>query len=131
MSWINSSAGLNEECVIESLVIESLSYSVTGALNLETEIPMQGKIRKRFLLPLILLSVWFLSCSHIAERPREIADQTKQEERTVPDVCTSDSECPSGSSCWYQVPRGPVPGIKGSTEKPGRCYRNEAIRKSY
>jgi hypothetical protein len=92
---------------------------------------MQGNAKKRFMLPLIPLCVWFLSCTPISERPGEIANQTKKEEKTVPDVCTSDSDCPSGSSCWHQVPRGPLPGIRGSNEKPGECYGDEAIRKSY
>jgi hypothetical protein len=92
---------------------------------------MLGKIKKRSVLLLIPLCVWFLGCTPISERPGEVANQTKNEEKTVPEVCTSDSDCPSGSSCWHQVPRGPLPGIRGSNEEPGKCYRDEVIRKSY
>jgi len=41
--------------------------------------------------------------------------------------CTSDADCGEGFSCWYQIPRGPSPGIRGSTENPGECWSNDVI----
>jgi len=41
--------------------------------------------------------------------------------------CTSDANCPDEFSCWYQIPRGPFAGIRGSKETPGRCWSNKVI----
>ncbi len=41
--------------------------------------------------------------------------------------CTSAAECEMGFSCWYQIPRGPMAGIRGSKEQPGTCWKREAL----
>ena len=41
--------------------------------------------------------------------------------------CTSDEECGEGFSCWYKIPRGPLPGIRGLKERPGTCWSNDII----
>src|SRR5712691_6138220 len=41
--------------------------------------------------------------------------------------CTSNANCPEGFSCWYQIPRGPFAGIRGSKETLGRCWSNKVI----
>ncbi len=47
----------------------------------------------------------------------------------APAACTSDSQCPSGSSCWYHLPAGPSAGEKGSPENPGSCWSDEIVSK--
>ncbi len=44
-----------------------------------------------------------------------------------PPECTSDAECGGGFSCWYQIPGGPMAGIRGSKEQPGACWKSEVI----
>ncbi len=80
---------------------------------------------------LIFLFLLFYGCVHTPEKSIEDPDRTQKEERTMPEICTSDSDCPSGSSCWAQVPRGPLPGIRGSKEKPGKCFKDDVLRKVY
>ena len=43
--------------------------------------------------------------------------------------CTSDAECGGGFSCWHQIPRGPMAGIRGSKEQPGVCWKSEMIER--
>jgi hypothetical protein len=95
-----------------------------------------------FLIILFLLAFLITSCSCISSKPstvmsgeeinnREIGDRESTEEIMLPDSCISDSDCPTGFSCWNEPPRGPLPGILGSKEKPGKCYRKEAVEKIY
>ncbi len=85
--------------------------------------------RKHFLLIFLLIGLY--ACAHTPERPAGVPDRTEKEERTSPEVCTSDSDCPSRSSCWAQVPREPVPGIRGSKEKPGKCFKDDVLKEIY
>ena len=40
------------------------------------------------------------------------------------DSCTDDQQCSDGFSCWYEIPRGPSAGIRGSIDQPGLCWDN-------
>lgn len=42
-------------------------------------------------------------------------------------TCTSDSECFSGFSCWYQIPKGPAAGVRGSKDNPGQCIEDRVV----
>jgi len=46
-------------------------------------------------------------------------------------ACVSDAGCKTGFSCWYQTPRGPFTGVRGSKENPGKCFSDEVIRQIY
>ena len=37
-------------------------------------------------------------------------------------ICTSDTDCGEGYSCYSRLPAGPGAGIKGTPEEPGHCY---------
>ena len=39
-------------------------------------------------------------------------------------TCTSNSQCQSGFSCWYEQPSGISSGIPGSPENLGQCYED-------
>lgn len=56
--------------------------------------------------------------------PEEKEKLKPPEERPL---CTTDSDCQKGFSCWYKLPVGATEGEKGSKENPGRCWDNEAI----
>jgi len=92
---------------------------------------MQEDIEKGRAYLLIFLFIFFYGCTHTPEKSMEISDRTEKEEGTLPEACTADSDCPSGSSCWYQVPRGPLPGVRGSKEKPGKCYKDDVLKRVY
>jgi len=62
---------------------------------------------------------------------KEMTDREIKGEITLPDSCTSDSDCPTGFSCWHELPRGPLPGIPGSKEKQGKCYKDDIVRKIF
>jgi Cys-rich repeat protein len=102
-----------------------------------------------FLITFILLSLLINNCicssskntigiSDQGSSNKEISDKEihgqeigNKEEITLPESCLTDSDCPTGFSCWYELPKGPLPGTPGSKDKPGKCYRDETIRKIY
>ncbi len=45
--------------------------------------------------------------------------------------CTSDADCGQGFSCWHQIPRGALAGIRGSEENPGWCWRDDVIQQTF
>lgn len=46
-------------------------------------------------------------------------------------TCRGDADCPKGFSCWSRPPRGPSPGIRGSTDRPGICWSDEILKQTY
>jgi len=42
-------------------------------------------------------------------------------------LCSSDSDCVNGFSCWHKIPYGDFKGIRGSGENPGKCYSDNTI----
>jgi len=78
--------------------------------------------KTRYLLAVLLSSVTLMSSYVLpkGEPPPEIA--RKQ--------CTSDANCGKGLSCWYQIPRGPSSGIRGSRDTPGWCWSNDVISRT-
>ncbi len=42
-------------------------------------------------------------------------------------TCISDSECAAGFSCWYQIPKGPAAGVRGSKDNPGQCIEDRVV----
>jgi hypothetical protein len=68
--------------------------------------------------------------ANASEKPSDGREGKEAGEQQFPQ-CTSDQQCPTGSSCWYQMPRGPYAGIRGSIEKPGTCVPDDVIRQIY
>lgn len=56
--------------------------------------------------------------------PKEDLDSTEK-------ACVSDAGCKAGFSCWYQTPRGPFAGVRGSKENPGKCWDNKTLQQIY
>jgi Cys-rich repeat protein len=86
---------------------------------------------KKDLFPILLGLAFFLGgCVHSSRGapPTESRQETNEKKMVPEGECTRDAECPEGFSCWHRLPRGPLPGIPGSSENPGRCYSNEMIR---
>ncbi len=80
---------------------------------------------KLYILTVMLMSLIVTSaCNH----PKWNGEQnTDMQEDVSKRPCVSDADCEKGYSCWYKIPRGPSPGIRGSEQNPGTCWSNDVI----
>jgi len=83
---------------------------------------------KRYIFVVLLISGIIISaCDHTGLKGEQ---EPGMKEDGSGRICIRDADCEKDHSCWYKIPRGPLPGIPGSEENPGTCWSNDIINRT-
>jgi len=113
--------------------VSNLRISIAGALVCALCVIVSGSGQVKAMERKALFAVKEESSCEKSSKQGADGEQVPEEPHRDPrkKSCTSDEECGEGYSCWYKIPRGPSPGIRGSKENPGSCWHNDIILQTF